>query len=361
MAKDYYDVLGLPHGAPLEEVKKTYRTLSKELHPDKRKGDKEAERRFKEVNEAYEVLGNPEKKKMYDQFGAAGPGGGGPGFGQGFGGFDFSTFTEGDLDLGDLFGSFFGGSMGRAQRTREERGEDRAVNVEMDLRDVLRGRRERFSAQHFRTCDSCGGSGVEPGASLVTCSVCGGTGQVTRTTRSFFGVIQQRSPCRQCGGSGNIPERPCAQCAGEGRVKNTEAITVEIPGGVQDGQTLRVRGKGEAGRRGAPAGDLYVTVRVRGDSRFTRDGDDIRSTLMLPVTDAILGTQVSVETVHGPVTLKIPEGTQPSQVLRLKGKGLPSLRGGRIGDHYVTVQVEVPEKLSREERKLLEEWRAMQG
>ena len=354
MAKDFYAVLGLSKSASSEDIKKAYRTLSKELHPDKHKGEKEAERKFKEVNEAYEVLGNPEKKKRYDQFGSADGMGGGFG-GGGNGGFDFSGFQNAG-GFGDIFESFFGGGGGSAGAGREERGADKEIELTIHFADVVTGLQQKISLRRLRTCATCKGSGAQPQSKVVTCQECSGTGQITRSAQSFFGTIQQRFVCPKCRGAGRIPESPCGTCRGEGRVGDTSEVEVNIPSGIDDGQTLRLRGEGDAGRAGTHAGDLYVHIRVRPDPRFERDGSDVRSVSSLPALDAILGVELSVETVHGPVTLKIPDGTQPDQVFRLKGKGLPVLHSQKTGDHYVTVRVEIPKKLSHEERKILEEW-----
>ncbi|MFA6523857.1 MAG: molecular chaperone DnaJ [Candidatus Peribacteraceae bacterium] len=361
MAKDFYGVLGLSKGASPDDIKKAYRRLSKELHPDKHKGNKEAERKFKEINEAYEVLSNPQKKQAYDQFGEAGVNGqAGGGFGGGQGGFDFSGFDFGGAEsFSDLFEGFFGGGGRRA--AREQEGQSTEVEVLIEFSDVVTGARRQFKIRRLRACDRCKGGGAEPGSSVITCSECGGTGQVTRTAQSFFGAIQQRTVCPKCRGSGKVPEKPCKECDGEGRIQKTETVTVDIPAGIDDGQQLRLRGEGEAGRRGAQAGDLYVHVRVRPDPRFQREGADIRSNLDLGVLDATLGTTVDVETVQGKVSFKIPEGTQPDAILRIKGKGLPVLSTSRFGDHFVTVKVKVPTKLSREERKILEEWKRARG
>ncbi len=365
MPKDYYEVLGLSRGASADDIKKAYRKLSKELHPDKHsstgsgEAKKEAERKFKEVNEAYEVLSNPQKKQMYDQFGTAGNGAGGfnpgAGFSGGFGGFDFSSFTGGDAgNFSDLFESFFGGGRSRAQE--REQGDDKELTVTIPFLESVTGARKTFSIRTFVTCDHCNGSGAEKGSAVVTCKECGGTGQVTRTAQSFFGTIQQRTLCPVCRGSGKVPEKPCSQCRGEGRLQRSHEVVVDIPPGIDDGQRLRLRGQGDAGRQGSAAGDLYVQVRVQPDKRFRREGDDVHTELTVFALDAILGAERPVETVHGPVMLKIPEGTQPDQVLRIKGKGMPVLNTSRHGDQYVTVKVEIPKKLSREERKILEEW-----
>ena len=333
--------------------------MSKEWHPDKHKGEKDAEQKFKEINEAYEVLSDPQKRQMYDQFGEAGANMGGGG-GGGFGGFDFSQFQGfqgGQFNMGDLFENFFGGA--RGQKRSRDRGDDREVEVAIDFMQSVTGMQQTINLKKMVRCEECGGSGAEKGGKLVTCGTCGGTGQVVQTVNSIFGRIQQQTVCTKCTGSGKIPETPCKRCSGEGRYRGTEDITISIPAGIADGQTLKVEGRGDAGLRNGPAGDLYVHIAVRPDPRFERDGNDIRSQTAIHALDAILGRELEVETVHGPMTLQIPEGMQPGQVFRLKGKGMPILNSSRTGDHYVQVDVEIPRKLSREERKLAEEWRGM--
>lgn len=361
MAKDYYKVLGLERSASADDIKKAYRRLSKELHPDKHKGEKEAESRFKEINEAYEVLGNSEKRSMYDQYGSVPPGGGGGGF-QGFNGFDFSsagvnmgTGTGGDFS--DLFESFFGG--GRRNQGRSSHGADRQMSIKVTLAEAVAGVDKTFSVRALRRCKTCGGSGAEKGTDLASCTECGGTGQVLRRSQSFFGMIEQRMVCPKCHGAGKMPKHPCSACMGQGRSETSESVAVHIPAGIADGQTLRVTGGGDAGAYGAADGDLYVAVSVASDPRFLRDGDDIRTEIAIPVVDAILGTTVTVETVHGPVELTIPAGTQPLQVFRMKGKGMPVLSTHRTGDQYVSVSIEIPTSLSKAERKILEEWKSM--
>ncbi len=353
IAKDLYAVLGISKTASADEVKQAYRKLSKEWHPDKHKGEKKAEEKFKEINEAYEILGNSDKRRQYDQFGTmGGPGAGG--FGNG--GFDFSGFQNGDMgDLGDLFSSFFGGAAGRSQA--QTRGADHEVVVTIDLAEAVSGARRTVRLQHFAECEICKGSGAQEGAKIITCSTCSGTGQVTRVAQSFFGQIQQRSVCPQCHGSGKIPEKPCSTCNGDGRTQKRDDITVDIPAGIADGQTLRVRGSGDAGLRGQASGDLFVHIEVKADDRFRRDGDDIHAVTAIHPVDAILGATITVETVQGPVTVEVPAGTQPGQILRVKGKGMPVLSSSRHGDHYVQIDVIIPKKLSREEKRIVEEWR----
>jgi len=358
MAHDFYEVLGVERNASQEDIKSAYRKLSKEWHPDKHKGEKEAEQKYKKINEAYETLGNPKKRQMYDQFGAAGAQAG-AGF-SGFEGFQgFRGFGAEDLGgFSDIFESFFGGGRGtRARAQREQRGGDIEVAITVPFDDVVHGAKRTLSLRKQQKCSVCDGRGAQPGSKTVSCSTCGGTGQVTRTVQSFFGTLQQNSVCTECHGSGTVPEEACKRCGGEGRVDEVASVTVEVPAGIQDGQTLRLRGQGHAGRQKAAAGDLFIHVRVEEDARFERDGDDVRSEQMISVPDAVLGTEIEVETVHGGVRLKVPAGTQPAQVFRLKGKGMPVLGSSRHGDHYVTVQVEIPRKLSRREKQLLEEWK----
>ena len=353
MSKDYYSTLGVARDASESEIKKAYRDMSKKWHPDKHKGEKKAEDKFKEINEAYEVIGNAKRKQQYDQFGSTGgPSGGGAG------GFDFSGFQQNDMgDLGDMFSSFFGGQGGQQGRRgrNSNRGRDIQVRITIDFIDVVKGAQKVIAIEKFIICADCSGSGAADNGKLVTCTDCNGTGQVTHTAQSFFGTIQQAVVCGKCQGSGQVPEKPCTKCKGEGRKREKAEITVDVPAGIHDGQTLRMQGQGDAGKNGDASGELYVQIQVKNDPSFVRDNDDIRSEINVSVLDAVLGTEVKVNTVHGEVTLKIPAGTQPNQVLRLKGKGLPVLSSARTGDHYVTVKIEVPKKLSKQEKKLYEE------
>jgi len=350
---DYYEILGVSRSASTADIKKAYRNLSKEWHPDKHpstgsgQAKKEAERKYKEINRAYEALRDPKKKQAYDQFGNEdGPqfGGGGSPFGQGF---------EGGLS--DIFETFFSG--GRSARSADVQGRDVEIALTISLSEAFTGTKKKIRIKKRIACEKCSGSGAEKGSKKVSCSQCSGTGQVTRTAQSFFGMIQQSIVCDVCKGSGKVPEKPCSFCAGEGRMSGSEEVTVEIPSGIHDGQTLRIRGKGEAGRQGVASGDLYVSLRIMPDPRFVRDGDDLRTEVHISVADAVLGTEVKVETFAGPITLKVPAGTQPNQVLRVKGKGMPILSSSRHGDLYVKVKVDVPKKVGRKERKLWEDLR----
>ncbi|TSC80596.1 MAG: molecular chaperone DnaJ [Candidatus Peregrinibacteria bacterium Gr01-1014_25] len=351
MAKDPYTVLGLKRDASPEDVKRAYRSLSKEWHPDKHKGDKTAEERFKEINSAYEILSDPEKRRMYDQFGAAGGGRGMPG------GFDFSGFRGAPQGLEDLFSTFFGG---RAQsRRHREEGEDMEMGIELTLREAFEGGQRTVQLRRPVQCSACKGTGAEKDTRIITCDACGGTGEVTHTVQSFFGVIQQAAVCEACGGAGKRPEKPCHSCGGDGRKDDRASVTVRIPAGIATGQRLKVAGEGAAGRRGARARDLYVDIAVLDDPQYVRDGDDIRSVHELALIDALLGADVAVTTLHGDVTVRVAEGTQPGQVFRLRGKGMPVIGTSRHGDHFVDMRIVVPTKLSKAERKLMEEWREM--
>lgn len=353
MPKDLYSVLGVEKNASQEELKKAYRKMSKEWHPDKHKGDAKVESKFKEINEAYEVLGDEAKRRNYDRTGSTGgPAGGGQG------GFDFSGFQHAG-DFGDMFEGFFGGGRGRQQVSFE--GEDREVEISIPFNDVIAGARRTMRLRRIVACKTCEGKGARNGSDIITCTTCSGTGQVTRTTQSFFGPISQRSICPGCQGSGRIPKDPCTSCKGQGRVEETGEVTINIPAGIDNGQTLKIKGEGDAGIRNATAGDLFVRLRIEPDPRFERDGADIHSLHTIPVIDAILGNTATVETVQGTSTLQIPEGTQPGQIFRIRGKGLSHLGRSTFGDHYVTIQLEIPKKLSKTERKILEEWKAEQS
>ena len=357
---DYYEILGVSRDASQSEIKSAYRKLSKKYHPDKVKGDKTSDDKYKQINRAYEALSDPKKKQAYDQFGsedgppfdfAQGKQSGGQG---GFGG--FSGGSAGFEGFGDIFETFFGGSRGQA-RTRDQRGRTIQVRAVVSMEEAFHGVTKKIRIKTHLACSSCNGSGSKKGSKQVSCSTCNGTGQITKTAQSFFGVVQQSMMCDSCQGSGKIPESPCSSCSGEGRVVSQEDVKVEIPPGIDTGQTLRVKEKGEAGRQGAPAGDLHVVVEVQSDSRLTRNRNDLHTEVFVSVPDAVLGTEIKIETFGGSVTLKVPAGTQPGQTLRVKGKGMPVLNSSRHGDLYVTVQVEVPKRTSRDERKLWENLR----
>ena len=350
---DYYEILGVSRDASPSEIKGAYRKLSKKYHPDKVKGDKGSEDKYKQINRAYEALSDPKKKQAYDQFGSED----GPQFGGGQGGFSgFSGGGAGFEGFGDIFDTFFGGGRGQT-RTRDQRGRTIQVGVVVSMEEAFHGTTKKIRIKTHISCSSCKGSGVKKGSKQKSCSTCNGIGQVTRSAQSFFGVVQQSMMCESCKGSGKVPESPCSSCGGEGREVGQEEIKVEIPPGINTGQTLRVSGKGEAGRQGAGAGDLHVVVDVQPDSRLNRNRDDLHTEVNVSAADAVLGTEIKIETFGGSVTLKVPAGTQPGQTLRVKGKGMPVLSSSRHGDLYVTVEVEIPKRVGRKEKGLWEELR----
>ena len=355
--RDYYEVLGVSKGATDDEIKKAYRKLAKQYHPDLHPGDKECEEKFKELNEAAEVLGDPEKRKKYDQFGHAafdpnaGFGGGGAGFG-GFG--DFGGFGGfGDIfgDLGDIFG--FGGGSSGARRNGPQRGESVRVGVTLTFEEAAFGCKKEVSVGRVEECPDCHGSGCAEGTTAETCPDCGGTGTVRTTKRTPFGMVQSSGPCSRCGGSGKIIHQPCPTCRGKGAVRRNKKITVNIPAGIDDGQTISLKGQGSAGANGGPAGDLLVTVAVRDSDKFERDGTSVLSSVEVSFAQAALGADLQVDTIDGKVKLTIPEGTQSGTVFRLRGKGIPFLRGSGRGDQYVTVNVAVPKNLNAHQKEAL--------
>jgi molecular chaperone DnaJ len=361
--QDYYQVLGVPKNASASEIKKAYRKLAQKNHPDANPGNTEAEERFKEVSAAYDVLGDEEKRTSYDRVRDMAAAGGGPrGFpGGGFpgGGFPGGTRVEGfDIgDLGDLFGGMFGrqGRRGPGGRGADQRkGADLETEVRISFDEAMHGTTVPVKIKGPATCQTCHGSGAEPGTPPITCPQCGGSGQVAVDQ----GLFQFAQPCPQCGGAGRIVEHPCTTCRGSGSVQRTREFSVRIPAGVKDGQRIRVSGRGEAGQRGGRAGDLYVRVRVASHRMFGRKDADL--TLDLPVTfaEAALGANVKVPTLNGPVTLKIPAGTTNGRTFRVRGKGVPKKNGS--GDLLVTVNVEVPQRLSKEEKDLLGKLRDIQ-
>ena len=349
---DYYEILGVSRDASQSDIKKAYRSLSKKYHPDKHKGEKKAEEKYKQINRAYECLSDSRKKQSYDQFGSEDSpqfgGGGHPFGGQG------THFGGGFEGFGDIFETFFGGGRGGQRTSANRHGRDAEVVVHISLKEAYTGVTKNIRIKKFVSCKTCSGTGSKNGSKNVSCTACGGAGQVVKTAQSFFGAIRQNVICDACKGVGRVPESPCTTCNGEGRAHGSEEVTVEIPQGISSGQTLRVSGKGEIGRWGAKAGDLYVHVEVATDAHLVRNGDDIRTSVSIDVPDAALGTQIQVKTVSENVILKIPAGTQPGQILRVRGKGMPVLNTARHGDLYVEVSVEVPKKLGKKEKKLWE-------
>ncbi len=360
MAKrDFYEVLGVGKDASADEIKKAFRRKAIELHPDKQGGD---EAKFKEVNEAYEVLKDPSKKQRYDQFGHAGVGGDGgmggnpfEGF-QGFGGQGQNVhFDFGDLGLGDIFGSFFGGGAGPSGGQRSKRGRDVESRVEIDFENAVFGTEVKLSLNLEDTCEHCKGTTVEPGHELKTCDTCGGSGQVVTATRTIFGNIQQAAICPTCHGSGKVPEKVCSVCHGKGTKAKQQKIDLKIPAGVDDGAVIRLREYGEAIANG-PKGDLYVNIRVKPHKKFTREGDLILSEEHVDMVSAALGVEIEVDTVDGPVRMKVPAGTQSGSDFKLSNHGVPHLKGSTRGAHIVTIIVDTPTKLTKQQKELLEKF-----
>ncbi len=364
MAKrDYYEVLGVGKSASADEIKKAFRRLAVEHHPD-RGGNEDS---FKEINEAYEVLKDSSKRQRYDQFGHAGVGSSAASDGNPFAGFggpggqgqEFH-FDFGDLGLGDIFGSFFGGNAGGGPR-RQNRGRDVETAVEITFEQAVFGTEVNLRITLEDTCEHCKGSTVEPGHSLKDCEQCKGSGQIHRVTRTIFGNIQQATTCPKCRGSGKIPEKECTVCKGKGTQRKDQDVKLKIPPGIDDGATIRLREHGEAVANG-PKGDLYVNIRVKPHKKFTREGDLILSSEHISMIDAALGTEIDVETVDGPVHMKIPIGTQSGTDFKLSGHGVPHInRGGVRGAHIVTVIVDTPTKLSKEQSELLKKLKKTTG
>ncbi|MFA5029455.1 MAG: molecular chaperone DnaJ [Patescibacteria group bacterium] len=367
MAKDYYDILGVSRSASPEEIKKAFRKLAHEHHPDKANGNAE---KFKEINEAYQVLNNPDKRKQYDQFGSAfggaGAGGfnyqdfgraaGGP-FGQGGFSQDGISFDFGDLgDLGDLFGgfgSFFGG--GNRTAKKAVRGEDVEIELTIEFEEAAFGVDKVIDLQKQVVCEHCHGSGAEPGAKISVCATCGGTGKINRVQQTILGNFQTQTVCSDCQGEGQKYEKKCSTCHGSGAAYGSEKIKVKVPAGIDDGQTIKLSGQGEPAPKGVP-GDLYIRIKVRPSKIFRRQADNIFSEKHLSLKQAIFGDKIEIETVDGLVSLKIPPGTQSHTEFRLRDKGVYHLKGRGRGDHLIKIIVDIPKNLSRQQKKILDSW-----
>ncbi|MCI8759769.1 MAG: molecular chaperone DnaJ [Clostridia bacterium] len=360
--RDYYEVLGVNKNATDDELKKAYRKLAKKYHPDANPNDKAgAEAKFKEVNEAYENLSDPQKRRMYDQFGHDGPqgfGGGGPFGGQG-GYYSYSSSDFGDFgDLGDIFSSFFGGGFGGRTSSRRQsgpkKGADLNLGMEITFEQAFLGVEKEVIITRDETCDSCHGTGAKPGTSKMKCTTCNGTGQVTQMQNTILGQMQTRRTCTTCHGTGEIIKEPCESCRGKGTVRKQPKIKVKIPAGIDDNQTVVLRGEGEPGEKGGPKGDLYITVRIKKHSIYSRKGNHVLCEVPITITQATLGAELEIPMVDGSKeTYKIPEGTQTGTKFTLKNKGFKSVNSSNVGDFVFTVTVQTPKRLTKEQRDLL--------
>ncbi len=348
MPRDPYEVLGVERDASEQQVKKAFRGLARELHPDVNAHDPKAEEKFKEAAEAYEILSDPERRATYDRYGHEGLRSGG-----------YAPNFEGLGSISDLFEAFFGGQAGFGGRGGGPvPGGDVAVAIEIDLLQAARGQQVKVAFEAVERCEHCHGNGAEPGTPIKACERCGGAGQLQAMTRTPFGQMVRTIACDVCHGDGRIPEQPCRECRGRGRRAARVELDVDVPAGISDGQRIRVGGRGHAGEAGAPAGDLYVHVSVRADERFVRQGNDLITALDVPAPLAAIGSQLEVPTLEGATTVEVPAGTQPGDVLTLKGQGMPGLRRGSQGDLRVVVNVLIPRRLSSEQREMLERFNA---
>ena len=349
--KDYYEVLGVPRDATADDIKKAYRKLTRKYHPDANPGNEDAERKFKEINEANEVLGDAQKRAQYDQFGYVGDA---PPPGSQWGGEPFFGGMGGDI-FGDIFENLFGGGGGRSRSNPNA--PRRGANLEMSMRITLetayRGETREVEIPREENCSRCSGSGAEPGSKVESCSSCGGKGQVERVAQTPFGQMMQVVPCVRCKGTGKIVTTPCTECKGQGRVRKNRRLEVKIPAGVNTGTRLRISGEGEAGINGGPPGDLFILLEVLQDKRFRRDGDDLHMSIDIAIPQAVLGTTVSINTFDGVEKLDIPAGTQPGSILKIKNRGMPKLRESGNGDMHIRVKVSVPKNLSDKGKKLM--------
>ena len=360
MSKNYYDLLGIQKSATKDDIKKAFRTLAHKYHPDKGGGN---EAKFKEMSEAYSILSDDKKRAEYDTYGrvfSGGGGGGGPSGAEGFDGFDFTDFASGkgfggfgqgagvEFDLGDIFSDFFGGG-----RERVRRGRDISVDVELPFSEAMFGTERRMLLNKTAVCDVCGGNGAQPGTAMETCKTCNGKGKIHEARRSIFGSVQTTRVCPDCYGQGKLPKERCAECHGAGILKRQEEISVRIPAGIEDGEVIRLGGAGEA-MRGGSSGDLYVKVHVRRHPQFHKEGTNLRMDLSIKLSSALLGEEYKIETLDGPLTVKIPEGIHHGEILRVKGKGVP-IEKGRRGDLMIKIIIDLPSKLSKDAKKLVEE------
>ncbi len=353
--RDYYDVLGVNKGASDDEIKKAYRKVAKQYHPDLHPGDKEAEAKFKEANEAYEILSDSTKRSQYDQFGhAAFEQGGAGGYGGGFSGFE-------DFDISDIFGSFFGGGFGGSRRSSRQnngprRGGDISERIVLTFEEAAFGVKKQIKIYRVEDCDECKGLGTKEKDGKKTCPACGGSGQVKNVQRSPFGQFVNVTTCRNCNGTGQVITNPCSKCKGKGKVKKARNVDINIPAGIDSGETVSFRGLGDFGHNGGPKGDLLVTVVIKKHEIFERNLSDVYVTVPVTFAEATLGAKIEIPTIDGKMEFDVPEGTQSETSFRVRGKGIPSVRGGSRGDEIVKIVIEVPQKLNNEQKELLKKF-----
>ena len=351
--RDFYEVLGVSKTASKDDIKSAYRKLAKKYHPDNKETGDEA--KFKEVQEAYDILYDDQKRSAYDQFGHAAfeQGAGGPGAGNPFSGFGGAGFDGMNVDIGDVFSQFFGGGSRRRSQTGPQRGDDTLMRLRVDFMDVINGKDTEVEFDYDDDCPHCHGSGAESPNDIKTCPTCHGTGTVTRQQRSIFGMVQNQTVCPECGGSGKIISKKCSACGGSGHNHIKKTVKIHIPAGINSGQQIRLQGMGEVGRNGGPHGDMYIEINVKPHQFFKREGNDIHIDVPIDFTDAILGNKIEVPTVYGNVLLTIPDGTQVGTILRMKGKGINDLRTQKPGDQYVHLQIKIPTSLNKKQKEAL--------
>lgn len=357
MAKDLYKILGVSRSADDHEIKKAYRRLAQKYHPDRNKGDKQIEEKFKEINAAYQVLSDKSKRSQYDRFGESGLGGGGQGGFSGTG-FDFENFGGG---FADIFETFFGGGRPRTRTSAQKRGNDIEAQLRINFEDAIFGSEHKIALVKESGCKECGGKGYAKGSRMTACETCKGSGEIRSVRSTILGQIASAQICHMCYGSGHVPEKKCSICGGLGRVRGREEITIKIPAGIENRTTIRLSGRGDAGMQGGENGDLYLHVTVEPSKKWQRRGYDILGEEKIDLLQGVLGDQIKIETVHGQVSLKIPAGTQSGQVFRVRNYGVPKPQSNDRGDYYVTVSLEIPKKVSRKERELYQQLAELKG
>ena len=353
MARDFYEILGINRNASEDEVKRAYRKLAQKHHPDRNKGDTSAETKFKEINAAYEVLSDKKKRETYDQFGEGAFAGGGGG-GQGFpGGFDFGNLGGFGGGFADIFETFFGGDPSHARRqSQAAHGDDRETEITVTFEEAAFGTEKEIKLARIGSCEVCKGKGAAPGAKIIMCQACNGSGELRAVRNTILGQVTTRRVCDTCSGAGRIPEKTCGVCHGNGRVRLTEKLRIKIPAGISEGSTIRIVEKGDVGPRGGETGDLYIHITILQHKSFQRKGSDVFSEQEIHLAQAVLGDEVDIRTLHGPLKMRIPPGTQSGKIFKLKNYGVAKLKGGEKGDHFVTIKVGIPEKISKKEENL---------